>query len=89
MTKNGKKLKPCLIIKGIAFNGARECCRNTVVHELLNRLKDNHGNSYPPEDKMHLTCNETRNFNSNLTKVVLERSCFYLLRLVKVIEGVC
>ena len=63
VTKSGKKLKLYIIFKGAAFNGVREYRQNMVAYELLNRLEDNYGNSYPPEDKIHLTCNETENSN--------------------------
>ena len=84
VTKSGKKLKPYLIFKGAAFNGAREYRRNTVAYELLNRLDDKYGNSYPPEEKMHLTCNETGNSNGTLTKDILEKVIFPF---IKVQEG--
>ena len=47
-----------------------------MAYELLNRLQDNYGNSYPPEDNIHLTCNETGNSNGILTKDILEKVIF-------------
>ena len=84
VAKDGTKLKPYLIFKGASFNGTREYRRRTVAHELFNRLEDNAGNSYPPEEKIYLTCNESGNSNGILTKDILENVIFPYL---KVEEG--
>ena len=84
VAKDGIKLKPYLIFKGAFFNGTREYRRRTVAHKLFNRLEDNARNSYPPEEKIYLTCNESGNSNGNLTKDILENVIFPYL---KVEEG--
>ena len=75
-----EKLKPYATFKGVVSNGTRECCRNTIACELQNRLQDNYGNSYPPKEKIHLTCNETGNLNGVFTKDVLEKVTFLFMK---------
>ena len=80
VAKDGTKLKPYLIFKGAFFNGTREHRRRTVAHKLFNRLEDNARNSYPLEEKIYLTCNESGNSNGNLTKDILENVIFPYLK---------
>ena len=80
LLKVGKKLKLYVIFKGATFNSTREYYWNTVAYELLNRLQDNCSNSYPPENQIHLVCNETGNSNGILIKDVLEKIIFPFIR---------
>ena len=73
VAKDGTKLKPYLIFKGAAFNGAREHRRRTVAHKLFNCLDDAQGNSYLPAEKIYLICNESGNSNAILTKRHFEK----------------
>ena len=75
-TKDGGKLKPFVIFKAKPPNGQREHRSNTVAHELKNRSQDHAGNSYPPEDKIYLTCNDTANSNWELTNEILKEVIF-------------
>ena len=72
VAKDGTKLKLHAIFKGASFNGAREHRRRTVAHELYHRLGDNAGNSYPPKEKIYLTCSESGSSSGILTKDILE-----------------
>ena len=74
--KDGTKLPPFIIFKAKAPDGRREFNSNTVSYELKNRIPDNEGNSYPPPDKVYLTCNDTANSNFNFTKEILENIIF-------------
>ena len=76
VSKDETKLKPYLIFKGASFNGKREYRRRTVAYELFNCLDDNLGNSYPPAEKLYLTCNESGNSNGILTKDILQNVIF-------------
>ena len=71
-TKDGGKLIPFIIFKGLPPNGRRENRSNTVAYELKHRLPDSAGNTYPPADKIYLTCNETATSNWMLTNEILE-----------------
>ena len=58
-----------------------------MAHELLNRLLDKNSNEYPPENKTHLTCNETGNSNRLLTKDILENVIFLFIKVDKGNQG--
>lgn len=74
--KDGGKVKPFIIFKAAPANGVREFKTNTVAYELKNRLPDNAGNTYPPSDKVYLTCNKTANSNGAFTIEILREVIF-------------
>ena len=74
--KNGGKIRPFIIFKAKPADGIREYRSNTVAYELRNRLLDNEGNTYPSEEEVFLTCNDTANSSAVFTQLILEHVLF-------------
>ena len=74
--KNGGKIRPFIIFKAKPADGICEYRSNTVAYELRNRLPDNAGNTYPSEEEVFLTCNDTANSSAVFTQLILEHVNF-------------
>jgi hypothetical protein len=74
--KNGGKIRPFIISKAKPADGIREYRSNTVAYELRNRLPDNAGNTYPSDEEVFLTCNDTANSSAVFTQLILEHVIF-------------
>ena len=74
--KNGGKIRPFIIFKAKPADGIREYRSNNVAYELRNRLLDNEGNTYPSEEEVFLTCNDTANSSAVFTQLILEHVLF-------------